>query len=266
MKFLLSVIMLVVVSASDYCDDPMQTAAEGFMYESYVGPAMITDNNDYGCLTVVSNPTWFYFEVAEAGDLTIDISAYDGNDSTVIDYVVYGPFDDPETAMIECGDYGAPLLCSTTDIQASFTNLMVGDTYLLMTSTPSSNILDIEFMASAGYASLVAPGCYVSNFTDAGPGFEDYCGDFDEECHLFCMDGYEGDGMISFECLGGDGMYMWNATGSCEEIYDDDDGCCDSPMTEININFANMFRGLTFATPEEDCEEDWPEYNDTDTD
>ena len=59
---------------------------------------------DYGCLQTVLNPSWFYFQIEEAGDLTLLIeqgSVPGGVPDVDVDFIVYGPFDEALSACVD---------------------------------------------------------------------------------------------------------------------------------------------------------------------
>src|SRR5687767_6539054 len=71
------------------CDqmEPICTDA-GLSFTAQTG-VTIEPGNDYGCLSSQPNPTWYYFEIATAGN--IDMNLYAPSD---IDFIIWGPFDD----------------------------------------------------------------------------------------------------------------------------------------------------------------------------
>ena len=69
-----------------------------FSYPNTSGIHFVDNYADYGCLTVPVNPAWFYFQVSNDGDLQLKISQateIDGISDLDVDFVAYGPFEDP---------------------------------------------------------------------------------------------------------------------------------------------------------------------------
>src|SRR5688500_5255323 len=77
----------------------------------------IEPGNDYGCLFSQPNPTWYYFEIATAGD--IDMNLYAPSD---IDFIIWGPFTDLTEAISYCGQMGVSPNAPEVDCSYSGTN------------------------------------------------------------------------------------------------------------------------------------------------
>ena len=86
--------------------------------------------NSYDCLSTQPNPSWYYFEVAQSGDLAIDITA-----SSDIDFALWGPYADVATAEANCGSLPFPIDCSYSSSAielADVANVNVGEVYVLL--------------------------------------------------------------------------------------------------------------------------------------
>lgn len=59
-------------------------------------------DNQYGCLGTQPNPAWYYLEIVEPGYLEITIT---NSNFVDIDFIVYGPFADIQTAQERCGSF-----------------------------------------------------------------------------------------------------------------------------------------------------------------
>lgn len=57
--------------------------------------------NNYGCLGTQPNPSWFYFEVSQAGDINMELTA-----SVDVDFIIWGPFNSLADAQGACGNLG----------------------------------------------------------------------------------------------------------------------------------------------------------------
>lgn len=53
--------------------------------------------NNYGCLGNSPNPSWFYLEISDPGDIIMELSA-----PTDIDFIIWGPYPDLATAQATC--------------------------------------------------------------------------------------------------------------------------------------------------------------------
>ena len=91
---------------------------------------VLNPGNDYGCLSSQPNPTWFYFEIDNPGDITFDMSS--GAD---IDFALWGPYPDLATAQGQCNSLPAPIDCSfsTSNTEtADITGAQAGEVYILL--------------------------------------------------------------------------------------------------------------------------------------
>jgi hypothetical protein len=95
------------------------------------GPNASTVNpgNNYDCLFTSPNPSGYYLEIDQAGNLVIDITA--GED---VDYEIWGPFPNLANAQANCGTYGIPKDCSysPSEIEQAVVNgVSVGQVYVV---------------------------------------------------------------------------------------------------------------------------------------
>ncbi|MBD0835655.1 T9SS type B sorting domain-containing protein [Aestuariibaculum suncheonense] len=82
------------VSAEPLC------GSNKFSYPNTSGYNLAEQTPDYGCLTLQLNPSWFYLQIAQDGDieLMIEQSTTPGGIANLdVDFIVYGPFKDPVT-------------------------------------------------------------------------------------------------------------------------------------------------------------------------
>ncbi len=102
----------------------------------------INPGNDYDCLFTSPNPSWYYLEIDQAGNLVIDITA--GSD---VDYEIWGPFANLATAMGQCNTYGVPQDCSysASPIEQAVVNGVVsGQVYVLLVTNYANTIQTIN--------------------------------------------------------------------------------------------------------------------------
>jgi hypothetical protein len=115
---------------------------------SGVPAADATDpGNQYGCMGTSPNPSWFYLQISQAGDLVIDIAA--GQD---IDYAIWGPFANLANAQANCNSYPAPLDCSYSPWeveQATVNGVAVGQIYALLVTNYANSTQVISITANA---------------------------------------------------------------------------------------------------------------------
>ncbi|MCB0477879.1 MAG: hypothetical protein KDC84_06935, partial [Crocinitomicaceae bacterium] len=143
-----------------------------FTANTGVDDADILDpGNNYDCLITQPNPTWFYLEIATAGNINMNLTA--GSD---IDYIIYGPYSSLATAQNDCGSMGSPA-GEVVDCSFSFTNnefptitgAQVGEVYVMLI-TNYANVtqqIDLQQISGAGATNcnIVFPNCTIDNFT-----------------------------------------------------------------------------------------------------
>ena len=91
----------------DFCNNPiplcLNTSDEIKIKGSNKGSEAEAGNN-YGCLFQEPEPTWCFFKIEQAGDLSIKIQGLEDD----IDFAAWGPFSDEETMRASCGSLSAP--------------------------------------------------------------------------------------------------------------------------------------------------------------
>jgi gliding motility-associated-like protein len=139
--------------------------------------------NNYNCLGTSPNPAWYFMEIDQPGNLTINMT----NSSNVdIDFILYGPYPNYTSAMSYCGNMGtagsgAPLNgvvdCSystAANETAVINNAQNGEVYVLLITNFSNQNTNISFTNSANSTAttncnIVNP-CTITNLTaNIGP-------------------------------------------------------------------------------------------------
>ena len=126
---------------------------------------VVDPGNDYGCLFTQPNPTWFYFEISTAGNITFDMAA--GSD---IDYALWGPYPNLAAAQADCGAMPAPIDCSfsgSSTESASITGAQVGEVYVLLITNYANLTQQITATQTAGAA---ATDCTIVSCAGADAG------------------------------------------------------------------------------------------------
>jgi large repetitive protein len=106
---------------------------------------------NYDCLVTQPNPTWFYLEIDNPGNLAIDMTA--GSD---IDFAIWGPYNTLALSKAACATYPMPKDCSfsTSETeQANVSGTLNGKFYVLLVTNYASvtQIINIE-QAQTGIA------------------------------------------------------------------------------------------------------------------
>jgi hypothetical protein len=99
---------------------------------------VIEPGNNYDCLATSPNPTWYYIDIATNGNIDIDITA--GSD---IDFALWGPYSDLNSAKSACGTLPLPIDCSysaSATEQANIPAAITGEVYILLVT----NYADVQ--------------------------------------------------------------------------------------------------------------------------
>lgn len=129
-----------------------------FSYPNTSGLILSEIGPDYGCLRAQRNPSWFYFQITEDGDLEfrIEQSTIDGGTPNLdVDFIVYGPFNDPRTPCFSDLTISNTIDCSYSNNVVEFANLQntnSGEYYLLLITNFSGDQGFISVTQTAGAA------------------------------------------------------------------------------------------------------------------
>ncbi|HLP56238.1 MAG TPA: T9SS type A sorting domain-containing protein [Fluviicola sp.] len=102
----------------------------------------INPGNDYDCLFTSPNPSWYYLEIDQPGNLIIDVTA--GSD---VDYEIWGPFANLATAQAQCNSYGVPEDCSYSPSaieQVVVNGVLNGEVYVLLVTNYANTVQTIN--------------------------------------------------------------------------------------------------------------------------
>ena len=118
---------------------------------------VINPGNDYDCLFTSPNPSWYYLEIANPGNLVIDITA--GSD---VDYEIWGPFPNLANAVANCNSYGVPQDCSYSPSpieQAIVNGVTAGQVYVLLVTNFANVVQTININEAA--ANTASTNCAI---------------------------------------------------------------------------------------------------------
>lgn len=108
-----------------------------------VGNGNAEPGNDYGCLGSTPNPAWYYIQIGQSGNITIQLTNSNNQD---IDFALWGPFDDLNIANATCGSLPNPTDCSysvSSNETVSIPNSQPGQIYLLLITNFSNQPTNI---------------------------------------------------------------------------------------------------------------------------
>ncbi|WP_298238592.1 hypothetical protein, partial [uncultured Algibacter sp.] len=147
--------------SAKFCVDAEPLCSSGlFSYPNTSGLNFAETGPDYGCLFAMANPSWFYFQINQAGNITLQIEQSEslgGTPNLDVDYVIYGPFNDPVTPCVVDLNASNIVSCSfKTDVVefANITNTNIGDYYLLLITNFSTLPGFITVTQIAGAATI----------------------------------------------------------------------------------------------------------------
>lgn len=103
--------------------------------------SVVDPGNNYDCLSTSPNPSWYYLEIDNSGDLAIDITA--GSD---VDFAIWGPYADLAAAVANCGTHGVPVDCSYSTAaveQANVAGAVAGEVYVLLVTNFANTVQTI---------------------------------------------------------------------------------------------------------------------------
>lgn len=106
--------------------------------------------NNYGCLQTSPNPSWYYLEIDQGGNLIIDVTA-----TSDVDFAIWGPYANLTMAQADCNNYGFPQDCSYSTSAVEQVNLPVvqsSQVYILLVTNYANTIQNISVNNNGGTA------------------------------------------------------------------------------------------------------------------
>ncbi len=102
---------------------------------------------DYDCLLTQPRPAWYYFQIGQAGNITL---AQSNSSAVDVDGALWGPFTSPNT----CGAaLGTPIACdylTASTFSFNIANAQVGEYYMLLITNYSGTATNITFAQTGG--------------------------------------------------------------------------------------------------------------------
>lgn len=171
LKHTLTLIFLMITTISAFSQSTTCIESEllctdnGISYPaSYDAPSADPMHN-YGCLTTQFNPTWFHMLIETSGELNIEISG-----AGDIDFVCWGPFDDPfepcesplsGDMIVDCSY--SPQSTEVCDIDSTQT----GEYYILLVTNFENSSFNIYFSQIGGDGVLSCSDAPVQIFSNS---------------------------------------------------------------------------------------------------
>lgn len=148
-------------------------ALSGFYYPNTSGINYAEDGPDYGCLQKQYNPSWFYLQIEQSGNIQLMIeqsTSINGEPDLDVDFIIYGPFNDPKLPCTSDLTSSNIIDCSYEPEVIEFVDILTaiaGEYYLLLITNFSreSGYISVTQTAGPGTTSC---GILVENFACEG--------------------------------------------------------------------------------------------------
>ena len=140
---------------------------------TYTYPS-VTGNSGYGtvgCLGSTPNPSWFHFQIANPGNLTIRMQ----QGSNDIDFICWGPFSSATAGCTGTVPSGGGVSCSYSGSATEYCQIngaATGQWYILLITNYSGNSGNFTFTNTGGSATT---NCCILQNTEAGNSFTKTC-------------------------------------------------------------------------------------------
>ena len=146
-------------TATPFCDAAIAPYVAGITGQN--APA----GNRYGCLLSQPDPNWFTLTISRSGSISIFLTNTNNVD---IDFILWGPFPDINTALSRCGNLGqTPTSTNGRIVDCSFdpaptetvsiANAQVGEVYVLMITNFSGRPTQIFSRPNTGTGAIGCP-------------------------------------------------------------------------------------------------------------
>jgi len=126
-------------NAKPFCAD----AATGFPPFAAATTGTAESGPNYGCLSTVPKPSWYYLKVGASGDINMTITSTAGD----VDFICWGPFTQSTAPCVGSGTGPTGGLTGTPHIGSSWPNNTAGFTWY--TGYDNGNIVDCSYDAAA---------------------------------------------------------------------------------------------------------------------
>lgn len=156
MKKLFSLVIFItatlfVVAQSSTCidSDPFCTGTS-YEFPASTNAGSAETGPDYGCLSSQPNPVWYHMRIQYAGDIIIDMFSEPSED---IDFICWGPFDDPQEPCVDDLTGEKIVDCSYSGNSTETCNISgaaEGEYYIMMITNYSNDPCNINFSQSGG--------------------------------------------------------------------------------------------------------------------
>lgn len=138
------------------CDNPRPFCTN--TTEAFPNNQSVPSMGQMNCLSTTPNPVWYYLQISQAGNISINISQRNASGTGLdVDFALWGPFTDFSVACADIMD-GTPPTPKSCSYSASATetatinNAQVGEIYILLLTNYSNQVGSITFSKGGGAA------------------------------------------------------------------------------------------------------------------
>jgi len=155
-KYLLFLVVVLGLMGAANAQSPICATSDPFCTgDIYTFPAGVNSGTaengpNYGCLATQPNPAWYHLKILTGGYLQIYMFSTPLRD---IDFIMWGPFDDPVTPCPNQLTAQKIIDCSYSPNPTEYCDIangLVGKYYILLITNYSNQPCDITFQKSAG--------------------------------------------------------------------------------------------------------------------
>ncbi len=124
------------------------------------------NGNSWGCLLAVNRPVWWFFRVATAGAVAMNLTA-----PADVDYVLYGPYRNLVEAQAACGRQRAITDCAYSASATEPVRIadgQVGDIYVLLVLNYAGTTQNATLSQTGGAGAIdcsIVNSCFINNIT-----------------------------------------------------------------------------------------------------
>ena len=181
------------------------TAGSGITDASITNPG-----NNYDCLGSEPNPTWYYLEISNSGDVQMELNA-----ASDIDFIVWGPFNSLTEAEANCGSYNNVVDCSysfTNNETPEILGAVAGQVYVMLVTNYANVVQNITLTQSGGAGNT---DCTIVNPPTANcPGYDNQASSPTQACgnqfYYLQVPNTSCNGFVTFNVIGNYGSTYAN--------------------------------------------------------
>jgi len=206
---LCTIVNCLAIAQGPLCSqlDPFCTDA-GATFPAGVDAGDAEEGNEYDCLGTQPNPAWYFLQIEDPGEITIDMT---NSNYVDIDFILYGPFNNLGDALYECGSYGQDDVvdCSYSAISSEIgviPDAQMGEVYVLLITNYSNQPTEIYAVSYSTSIGTTNCDIILDCFINEGTLVNEVCSDQTGSINDMVITG--GDGNYTYEWLDANGDFV----------------------------------------------------------